>query len=290
MAGARIKKRDTKAALLFLSPSILGFSIFFLIPFVAGLYYSFVDSPFDGEFIGFMNYYDLLTNPVFQLAGYNTLLFTAMSVPLSMAFSLGLAILLNKKIYCRNAFRTFFISPLVVPVASVVLVWQVMFDFRGALNAAITGFGGMPVDWMKTEWARGVLVVVYLWKNVGYNMVLFLAGLQNVPAEYCESAQIDGASPLRRFINITLVYLTPTTFFIFIMSIVNSFKVFRETYLIAGQYPHESIYMLQHYMNNMFNSLDYQKLTSAAFIMAVFIYVLVLILFVFERKISDIIS
>ena len=128
---------------------------------------------------------------------------------------------------------------------------------------------------------------LYLWKNTGYNMVLFLAGLQNIPQEYYESSEIDGAGGWRKFIHITMVYLTPAAFFIFVISIINSFKVFRETYLISGAYPHDSIYMLQHYMNNMFASLDYQKLTSAAFIMAVFIYVLVLSLYKFERKISN---
>jgi len=140
---------------------------------------------------------------------------------------------------------------------------------------------------MKTEFARVVVVIVYLWKNIGYNMVLFLAGLQNIPIQYYEAADIDGANNWNKFANITLVYLIPTTFFIFVMSIINSFKVFRETYLISGAYPHDSIYMLQHYMNNMFASLDYQKLTSAAFIMAVFIYILVLLLFKVERKIGS---
>jgi multiple sugar transport system permease protein len=139
---------------------------------------------------------------------------------------------------------------------------------------------------MKTDWARLVIVIVYLWKNIGYNMVLFLAGLQNIPVEYYESANMDGAGSWRKFTHITLICLTPTSFFIFIMSVINSFKVFRETYLISGAYPHDSIYMLQHFMNNMFSSLDYQKLTSAAFIMAAFIYVIVSVLFVFERRVS----
>jgi multiple sugar transport system permease protein len=143
---------------------------------------------------------------------------------------------------------------------------------------------------MKTDWARVTVVIVYLWKNIGYSMVLFLAGLQNIPVEYYEAARIDGASIWKQFTAITLVYLTPTAFFVFIMSIINSFKVFREAYLISGDYPHSSIYMLQHYMNNMFAGLDYQKLTSAAFIMSVFIVLLVLILFIIERRINRVIN
>lgn len=290
MPVLKANRKDTLIALLFLAPSLIGFSVFFLIPFIAGIGYSLVDSPIGGKFAGLTNYVDLLINPVFLKACSNTIAFTAICVPLNILLSMGLAVLLNKDLYGRNVLRTSFITPLVVPVASVVLVWQVVFDLRGSLNTFTTAMGFNGTDWMKSEWARMVVVIVYLWKNIGYNMVLILAGLQNVPKEYYESADIDGASPVRKFRSITLVYLTPTLFFVFIISIINSFKVFRETYLISGAYPHDSIYMLQHYMNNMFTSLDYQKLTSAAFIMVVFICVLVFVLFVFERRISKAIS
>ena len=283
----RLNKKYDKVAVLFLAPSLIGFSIFFLIPFVGGLYYSVVDSPIGGKFVGLSNYINLLENPVFLKAGYNTLVFTAICVPLNMLLSLGLAMLLNRRIYGRNILRTAFITPLVVPVASVVLVWQILFDINGTLNSILSSSGVSLVDWMKTDFARLVVVIVYLWKNTGYNMVLFLAGLQNIPREYYESSDIDGADGWHKFIHITMVYLTPAVFFIFVISIINSFKVFRETYLISGAYPHDSIYMLQHYMNNMFASLDYQKLTSAAFIMSVFIYVLVLLLYKAERKINN---
>ena len=280
------KKYDNKTALFFLAPSLIGFLIFFFVPFVGGLYYSFVDSPVDGSFVGLANYIDLLRNAVFLKAGYNTMVFTAIAVPLNILFSLGLALLLNRRIYGRNIIRMGFIIPLVVPVASVVLVWQILFDINGSLNSVISSLGLSPVDWMKTDFARIVVVIVYLWKNTGYNMVLFLAGLQNIPTEYYEAADIDGANNWHKFTNITRIYLTPTAFFVFVMSIINSFKVFREVYLISGAYPHDSIYMLQHYMNNKFASLDYQMLTSAAFIMAVFICILVLFLFMVERRIS----
>ena len=281
------KKQDNKTALLFLGPSLMGFLIFFFIPFIGGLYYSVVDSPIGGRFVGLKNYIDLIRNPVFLKASYNTLLFTIVNVPLGMLLSLGLALVLNRKIYGRHIIRTGFIIPLVIPVASIVLVWQILFDINGSLNDLMTSLGIMPRDWMKTDLARSVVGMLYLWKNVGYNMVLFLAGLQNIPLEYYEAADIDGAGRGHKFIHITLVYLTPTMFFVFVMAIINSFKVFREVYLITGAYPHDSIYMLQHYMNNKFVSLDYQMLTAAAFIMAVFICILVLILFKIQRKINN---
>lgn len=287
MKKKRNRPEDMKLAIFFLAPSIIGFSIFYAIPFIGGIYYSLVSNSFNGSFVGLQNYLELLKNPSFIKAVSNTAIFTSLSVPLNILLSLGLALLLNKKIYGRNIFRTLFITPLVVPVASIVFVLQSLFDIHGTLNAAITVFGLSPVDWMKTDWARVIIVMVYLWKNVGYSMVLFLAGLQNIPIEYYEAAKIDGAGVWKQFTNITLVYLTPTSFFVFIMSIINSFKVFREAYLISGEYPHSSIYMLQHFMNNMFANLDYQKLTSAAFIMAVFIVMIVLVLFIIERKINQ---
>lgn len=136
---------------------------------------------------------------------------------------------------------------------------------------------------MKSEWAQGVIIFIYVWKNIGYNVVLFLAGLQNIPDQYYEIANLEGASWARK-LQITLIYLIPTGFLVMLMSILNSFKVFREIYLVAGDYPHDSIYMLQHYMNNMFLSLDIQKLSAAAFLMVLCILVIVLMLFRIEHK------
>ncbi|MBB6669985.1 carbohydrate ABC transporter permease [Cohnella nanjingensis] len=282
----RLNNQEGVAAALFLAPSVAGFALFFFVPFLIGCYYSLLDSPVDGSFVGLRNYGDLLRNEVFHRAAWNTFRFTAVSVPLNMLLSLGLAMLLNRNAYFRSWLRISFLFPLVIPVASVVLIWRIVFDANGTLNGLLHAWGWIPRDWMESGYSPAVVVVVYLWKNVGYNMVLFLAGLQNIPAEYYEAAAIDGAGKFRQWRSITLVYLMPTTFFVFIISILNSFKVFRETYLIAGEYPHEDIYMMQHYMNNMFRSLDYQKLTSAAFLMALAITVLVWTLFRAERRLA----
>lgn len=144
-------------------------------------------------------------------------------------------------------------------------------------------FGQDRVDWMKSDWAGLVIILIYIWKNVGYNVVLFLAGLQNIPDQYYEIASLEGAGRMRTLFGITLTYLTPTTFLVILMSVLNSFKVFRETYLVAGAYPHDQIYLMQHYMNNMFLSLDIQKLSAAAVLMALSILVLVAVLFRTER-------
>ncbi|HZG87745.1 sugar ABC transporter permease [Paenibacillus sp.] len=271
-------------ALAFLLPSAAGFCLFFALPFAVGFYYSLVDHPVRGDFVGFANYREVLASASFRKAAGNSLWFTLVSVPAVMSLSLALALLLNRNLPFRDWLRTAYVMPLVVPVASVVLFWQVLFDGFGAVNGWLLSIGAVPRDWMKTEAARWVLVCMYIWKNVGYNMVMFLAGLQMIPKDYYEAASMDGAGRLRQFVSITLVYLTPSSFFVLIMSIINSFKVFRETYLVAGEYPHDSIYLLQHYMNNMFLSLNYQKLTSAAYLMALAIAVAVVALFRVESQ------
>ncbi|NRS86525.1 multiple sugar transport system permease protein [Clostridium tetanomorphum] len=249
--------------------------------------YSFLDSPNEGEFVGFSNFISLLQNPSFKKAILNTLIFTSISVPLLIVISLGVALLLNQNLYLRNIFRMFFMLPLVIPVASVVMVWHIMVDNKGWINKLVISMGYSPVDWMNSKWALFVVIVVFLWKNIGYNMILFIAALQNIPKEYYEYASIEGASAVKKFTNITIVYMMPTLFFVFVISIINSFKVFREVYLIAGEYPHESIYMLQHYMNNVFMSLDYQKLSSAAVIMALGICLLLILLFKLQENINN---
>ncbi|QHW34890.1 sugar ABC transporter permease [Paenibacillus rhizovicinus] len=278
-------RQDASAALMFLAPSACGFALFYLIPFAMSVFDSFMDNTVDNHFTGLNNYRELLASDSFRKAASNTFYFSAVSVPLILVLSLGIAVILNKNMYLRKWLRTAYVLPLVVPVASVVLVWQILFDWNGSMNAWLSGgFGFDRVDWMKTDAARYVILVVYLWKNIGYNVILLLAGLQQIPKDYYETAQIEGAGRLRQFGGITLIYLTSTMFFVVIMSIINSFKVFRETYLIAGDYPHDSIYGMQHYMNNMFSSLDIQKLTAAATLMAGCILLIVLALFTLERQ------
>jgi multiple sugar transport system permease protein len=160
-----------------------------------------------------------------------------------------------------------------------VFFWKNLFSYDGALNGFFRSLGLGKINWLDSNLALPVMIFIFLWKNLGYNMVLFLAGLGNVPREYYEAARTDGASPLQCFTRITLPCLYPTLTLVLIMSIINSFKIFREIYLVTGNYPHESIYTLQHFMNNMFASLNYPRLTSAAavlvFIIACFTQVLI---------------
>jgi len=270
--------------MLFLAPSAAGFILFYVIPFGMGMAYSFTDRTLGGDFVGLDNYSALLSSGSFRKAASNTLLFTGISVPLLVVLSLILAVVLNRSLYLRSWLQTAFVLPLVVPVASIVMVWQIFVDWNGTLNAWLGGWGLGRIDWLQTDGSMGVLAVMYIWKNIGYDMILFLAGLQSIPSSYYETARMEGAGKIRAFFHITLVYLTPTTIFVILISIINSFKVFKETYLLAGDYPYDRIYMLQHYMNNMFFSLDIQKLTAAATLMVGCILILVSLLLAVERR------
>jgi multiple sugar transport system permease protein len=190
-------------------------------------------------------------------------------------------------LFLRGGFRTSIVLPLVVPVASTVTIWQIFFDWNGTLNEWLHHFARGRIDWMQSDGSLGIVAVMYIWKNIGYNMILFLAGLQSIPREYYETASIEGAGRVRQLFHITLVYLTPTMFFVVLISIVNSFKVFRETYLLAGDYPYDRLYMMQHYMNNMFASLDVQKLTAAATLMVGCIALLATGLLRVERRFRE---
>lgn len=277
-------RKEWFAALLFLLPSLIGFMIFYLLPFGMGVFYSFMDRTIGGTFVGFDNYKELLSSSSFLHAASNTLLFTGVSVPLLIVLSLSLALLLNQRLFFRNWIQTAFVLPLVVPVASIVMVWQIFMDWNGSLNAWLNSIGSGRIDWLQSDWSMVMVIIMYIWKNIGYDMILFLAGLQSIPQSYYETARIEGANRARQLFHITLVYLTPTMFFVILISIVNSFKVFRETYLLTGDYPYDRIYMMQHYMNNMFFSLDIQKLTSAAALMVGCIVILVTVLLTVERR------
>ncbi|NLW65680.1 MAG: sugar ABC transporter permease [Clostridiales bacterium] len=280
------RTKDRLRDIAFLSPSILGVSVFFIVPFFVVVYYSLISNPIQHKFVFFKNFIALFKNSAFLTAAGNTLKFSLIAVPLAVVLSLLLAQMLEARIPLKSQFRTFFLSPMMVPVASVVLIWQVIFNYNGSMNDFLSLFGIDKIDWLKSQYAQLVVGALFLWKNLGYNMILFMAALNNIPRELMEVADIEGATPWYKFRHITIHYLSPTLLFVTILSLINSFKVFREVFLLTGDYPYESLYMLQHFMNNTFKSLDYQKLSAAAIIMALVMVVIIALLFVFEDKLG----
>ncbi len=280
-------KQDGAFPYLCLLPSLIGVLIFFIVPFCVVIFYSLVDNPINKDFVFLQNYINIVKNTAFQKASLNTLTFSLISVPLAVILSMLLAMLLDCKIPFVSQFRTSFLCPMMVPVASVVLIWQVIFHYNGVLNDFLSNFGIEKIDWLKSTKGQIVIVVLFLWKNLGYNMILFLSALNAVPKDILEVATLEGAGAFYKFFRIKLRYLSPTILFVTVLSLINSFKVFREVYLLTGDYPYDSLYMLQHFMNNTFRNIDYQKLSSAAILMAIVMVAIIGALFIAENKFGE---
>ena len=263
------------AAALFLLPSLAGTAVFVLIPFAETVRRSFCDA-LGRRFVGLSNYESVIGNTAFQLAARNTARFLCICVPLLLLVSLLLALGVQAVARHRDGrdtrrgrvFRTSFLLPMAIPVASIVILWQVLFAQNGLINGWVIALGGKAVDFMGTGAAFWVLVLTYIWKNAGYDMILWLAGLDGIPADLYEAASVDGANAWQKFLHITLPNLLPTLALVGVLSLLNSFKAFREAFLVGGSYPHESMYLLQHLFNNWFLSLDLPRLTAAAVLMA----------------------
>ena len=276
---AKIKRKSA----LFLAPSMIGVALFFVLPFLVVIFYSVVNNPIQHKFVFLKNFVNVWNNAAFRLAAGNTFKFSLIAVPLVVVLSMALAFALDSAIPYKSQIRTLLLSPMMVPIASVVLIWQVLFHYNGIVNEFIRFFGGKQIDWFKSDYALIVLVFLFLWKNLGYNMILFMSAIANIPKEIIEVAQIEQAKRWQIFLFIKTRYLSSTILFVTILSLINSFKVFREVYMLTGDYPYDSLYLLQHFMNNTFNSLDYQKLSAAAIIMSLFMIVIIGLLFVVEN-------
>jgi len=280
--------RESLTGILLCLPAIAGMAVFFLIPFAVCVYLSMTESTGSSAFVGLANYRDIFTSAAFRLAAGNTLLFNGIAVPVIMVFSFLIALMLYRKLKGSEFFRAVFIFPLVLPAASVVLFFRTAFSGEGVVNGFLEKLGNAPVDWFGSESNIIVLVILYVWKNCGYNIILFLAALNSIPKEYYESAAIDGAGGVKQLLRITLPLILPYSFFVLIISIINSFKSFREAYILFGNYPEGKGYMLQHFMNNNFNNLNYIRLACGAVTIFGVIFVFVLALMWLKDRSGDV--
>lgn len=255
---------------VFVLPGFTGVSVFVLLPFADVVRRSFSTAA-TGEFAGFSNYENIFKNEAFLLAVKNTARFTAVCLPLLILLGLAAALLLSG-LKRAQTLKSVFLFPMAMPTATVVLVWQLVFHEKGFLNA----FTGGQTDYMGTDSAFWVLVFSYVWRNLGYTVVLWLAGILAVPQDMLEAAKVDGAGGVRIFFSILLPQLKGVFYTITVLSFLNSFKVFREAYLVAGAYPQESIYLLQHLFNNWFAWLELDKMAAAAVCLAAVLLVVIL--------------
>ena len=258
-------RQERRAAALLLGPSLAGTAVFYLLPFLEVVRRSFTDA-LGRRFVGLSNYKTVLANSAFRTAASNSARFLCVCIPALLALSLVMALLTRAAGRQSRVFSASFLLPLAVPVASIVLLWKVLFAKNGLANTLLTSLGAQPVDFMGTGAAFWVLIATYLWKNSGYDMVLWAAGLDRIPQSQYEAAAVDGANAWQTFWAITWPGLGPTLSLAALLSLINSFKVFREAYLVAGSYPHESMYLLQHLFNNWFLSLELGRITAAAVI------------------------
>lgn len=253
-----------KAAALLLTPLMAGITVFFVIPFILLVYYSLTFGVGGAEFVGLSNYIKMMHSVSFKLAFGNTVRFLLLGVSINMVLSFVIALCLQERFVGAKLFRSVILFPMFLPVAAVVTVFLLFFSDTGIVNTILQQLGLPVKDWLQSSAAFGLVLGLNIYKNIGYNVILVLAGLSMIPKDLYELADMEGAGPLRKVFHITLPILTPTLFFVFIISIMNCFKSFREVFILGGEHPDSSIYMLPHFINNNIQNVNYQRLAVAS--------------------------
>lgn len=264
-----------KSVWLFLFPGLVGLLAFYVVPFFGGIYFSMTDGSFQNNFVGFDNYVRLWKdNPMFLQGLKNTMELSLICTPIIWTASFALAAMLQKLKERSTLFRNVLLLPYLMPSSAMLLIWLIMFDYGGPINRIVAAMGLERVLWLDDDALRVPIVVLYVWKNLGFSVVLFSAALQAVPEPLYEYASLEGAGPVRQALKITLPMILPTAFLVFVLGWVNAFKIFKEIYFIGGSYPSNAVYTLQHFMNNKFERLDYQDVTTAAYSFAIIVFAL----------------
>lgn len=246
----------------FLLPGMIGVFLFILLPFADSVRRSFCTAV-KGDYIGLKNYETIFHNEAFALAVKNTLRFTAVCLPVLIISSFFIAYFLCRLKYIR-LIKSALLFPLAVPTATLVFIWQVLFGDSGYINGILQNTGSESISFLHSGASFYVLVGSYVWKNLGYTVLLWVTGMMSISTSLTDAAKVDGANERQCLFKIILPNLKPTLYTITILSFLNSFKVFREAYLVAGSYPHESIYLLQHLFNNWFVNMELDKIAAAA--------------------------
>lgn len=280
------RNKDALWAVLFLAPAVIGLCVFTLYPLLDSLFISFHswDLFGDMEFIGFQNYVDFFRDATGRKVFANTVMFTLIAVPIQLVMAFFLAVALNQKIKGVRFFRGAYFMPAIASMVSISIVWQWLFntDF-GMVNYVIELLGGTRLNWLTSpNLSLWTIIIVSCWKGLGYNMVIFLAGLQGIPATYYEAAELDGCTGLSRLARITFPLLKPTTLYVSITCVINSMQVFDQVMIITGGGPARSSSVLVQYIYE--NAFDYYNMGYASalgWILAVFIFILAAVQFRF---------
>ena len=291
--GMTLKQRRTLEGLSFITPNFIGFFVLILIPVLFTFWLCF--NKWDGytpmEFVALDNFKYIFTHKIFQEAVVKTLIFTACSVVITLLLALGLAVLINQKLAGVGIFRTAIFFPYVASVVAVAAVWQMLFQKdMGLINEMLRFFGvtDVPGWFATTKWALPGVIIVNIWKNMGYYMIIYLAALQDVPTSLVEAGMIDGASAWQRFWKIKWPLLGNATFFVVMMLTINSFKSFDLIYALTEGGPGTATTLLSQYIyNQSFVSWDYGRASAAAMVLFAIVAVITLIQFRLEKKFSN---
>lgn len=288
----RLTDRDGFWAAVMLSPNLIGFLLFTLIPVMASLVLSFTEydilTPI--KWVGLANYREMLfKDKIVPQVVKNTLVYAVTVVPVGMFLSLMLAMALDQKIKFVKFYRAACFMPVITSAVAVALVWQWLYNPEfGLINAFLRGIGvSNPPAWLNSKvWALPAVILTAIWKGLGYNMLLFLAGLQNISVTYYEAADLDGANGLQRFFYITWPLLSPTTFFVFVMSVISSFQVFDLIQLMTQGGPGRASSVLVHYIyQNAFNYFYMGYASALAYLLFAIVLVITLFNMIFQKKV-----
>uniref|UniRef100_A0A832D080 Sugar ABC transporter permease n=1 Tax=Ignavibacterium album TaxID=591197 RepID=A0A832D080_9BACT len=287
-------KTTTTAAYFFLAPALSAIFIFFFIPVIAAFIISFTD--FDIytlgnfstlRFIGFENYIKLFNDDLFWTALGNTFYFVVVAGPLSIAVSLTAALMLNSKLVkFKSLFRLAYFLPVVTTLVAVAIVWRFIYHPNfGILNFFLSLIGINPIDWLgDPDWAMPSIILLAVWKNFGYNMIIFIAGLQNIPEELYEAADIEGANAFQKFKHITLPMLAPTTIFVSIITMIGYFQLFAEPYVMTQGGPlNRTLSIVQYMYQEGFRWWNMGYSASIAFVLFIIIFIGTLIQFKVQK-------
>lgn len=277
--------RKTYHAYILVAPLLAGCMLFYIVPFVLILRFSFLRGSGDtAQFVGFENYAEVIGSESFVLAFGNSMKFLAVGVPLIMALSYVIALLMQHEAERHKLLKSVFLFPYIMPVAGTVLLVNLIFAGDGLANGLLSALG-LPVQtWFSGPHAFWILILLYLWKSTGYSAILLLAGLVTVPQEQYESAELDGASAFQKFRYITTPQMWYSVFFATIFSVINAFKCFREIFLIGGEHPVDELYMLQHFINNSFGNLQYSKIAVSSVLLLLVIVIFFGVFYAFVNR------
>ncbi|MDD6884953.1 MAG: sugar ABC transporter permease [Eubacteriales bacterium] len=273
-----------KSVWLFLLPGLAGLMLFYVVPFFGGIWYSVTDGSYKNAFVGLENYINIWQNQMFLLGLKNTMLLSLICAPLVWILSFVFAALLNRLSPSGAFFRNSILLPYLMPSSAMLLIWLVIFDYGGVVNRLVEAMGFARINWLEGAQLRFPIILMFVWKNLGFAVVIFLAALQSIPKPLYEFATLEGAGFWKQTFAITLPMVVPSAFLVIILEWINAFKIFKEVYFIGGAYPDYSVYTLQNYMNNMYSKLNYQNVTTAAYSFAIIVFLLFGILFMSQKR------